>query len=166
MKKTLSIALIVVLVLALAVGCAPKAAPAAAEPAAAPAATEAPAATPAATEQPAAAAGAFKDGTYTEKGKADERGWTPQIEITVKDGKIAAVVYDEFAADGKKKSEDAGYKDAFLKNGKVDLVKAYESLQNSLVEKQDASKVDAFSGATGTSTTFVELATKALAQAK
>lgn len=166
MKKTLSIVLIVIMVAALAVGCAPKAAPAAAEPAATPAPTEAPAATPAAAEQPAPAAGAFKDGTYTEKGKTDERGWTPQIEITVKDGKIAAVKYDEFSADNKKKSEDAGYKDAFKKSKNVDLVAAYEALQNSLVEKQEASKVDAFSGATSTSKTFVELATKALAQAK
>lgn len=162
MKKALSILLIAVMVLALAAGCAPKAAPAAAEPAATPAAPEA----PAASEQPAQAAGAFKDGTYTEKGKTDERGWTPEIEITIKDGKIAAVRYDETSADNKKKSEDAGYKDAFMKSQKVDLVAAYEALQNSLIEKQDAAKVDAYTGASSTSGTFVELATKALGQAK
>ncbi|MGE5630507.1 MAG: FMN-binding protein [Caulobacteraceae bacterium] len=165
MKKLLSITLIVVLVVALAVGCAPKAA----EPAAAPAPTTTEQATPAptTTEQaaPATTEAGFKDGTYTAKGTADERGWTPEITITVSGGKITDVKYDELSGD-KKKSTDAEYGDAFKKAKNIDIAAVYDTLQKSLVEKQDASKVDTYTGATGASNSFIKLATEALAQAK
>lgn len=148
MKKTLSIALIVVLMLSLAVGCAPKAAPAA----------------PAAAEAPQAAAAAFKDGTYTAKGEADERGWVPEITVTVKDGKIADVKYDETT--GLKKSQDEAYKKAFMDQKQVDLLKVYAEMQNGLIEKQDITKVDAVTGATGSFESFKALAAKALEGAK
>lgn len=43
---------------------------------------------------------------------------------------------------------------------------AFPKLEASLVEKQEASPVDAVSGATGTSTTFKAVAEKALKDAK
>jgi major membrane immunogen (membrane-anchored lipoprotein) len=165
MKKLLSITLIVALVAAFAVGCAPKAEPAAA-PTPAPT-TEQAAPAPTTTEQaaPAPAQGAFKDGTYTAKGTADERGWTPDITITVSGGKITDVKYDELSGD-KKKSTDAEYSGAFKQAKNIDIAAVYDTLQKSLVEKQDAATVDTFSGATSASNSFKELAAKALEQAK
>ncbi len=142
MKKLLSLVLVAILTLSLAVGCAPK------------------------TEQAANTdtTSAYKDGTYTAKGTADERGWVPEITVTVKDGKITEVKYDEAA--GMKKSQDTAYHKNFMDKSNVDLVAAYAAIQNSLVATQDASKVDAFTGATSSSNNFKALAAEALKNAK
>lgn len=95
--------------------------------------------------------------TYTAKAKAaDERGWTPQVSITYKDGKITSVVYDELDKDGKKKSENTEYNTqmkAASKNG-MDMKTAAETLGKKYVE---TGKVEAVSGATGTTKNFTEL---------
>lgn len=148
MKKLLSLALVVVLVVAMAAGCAPKTEPAAAPPAAEPATNEA----------------AYKDGTYTAKGDTDERGWTPEITVVVKDGKVSEVTYDEVR--GMYKSEDAEYQKAFKDAKNVDIVAVYKQLGEALVTAQDAEKVAAVSGATGSYTNFKTLSAEAVAQAK
>lgn len=109
---------------------------------------------------------AYKDGIYTAEGETDERGWKPIIEITVKNGKITDVYYDEVKEDGTKKSTDQDYYANFLEKGGTDVRKAYETLENSLVEVQDPDKVDTFSGATSSSNNMKELAAKALEGAK
>lgn len=148
MKKILSLALVVVLVVALAAGCAPKSEPAAAPPA----------------NEPTTGEVAYKDGTYTAKGEADERGWTPEVTVVVKDGKISEAKYDEARA--MNKSEDAEYIKSFKDAKNVDIVSVYKQLGESLVAAQDAEKVAAVSGATGSSTNFKTLAAEAIAQAK
>ncbi|MFA7573240.1 MAG: FMN-binding protein [Lutispora sp.] len=144
MKKLLSLALIVVLVVAMTVACAPKT-----EPAAAP---------------PAANEAAYKDGTYTAKGDTDERGWTPEITVVVKDGKVSEVKYDEVR--GLYKSEDAEYHKAFKDAKNVDIVAVYKQFGEALVAAQDSEKVAAVSGATGSFTNFKELTAEAIAKAK
>lgn len=145
MKKLLSLALVVILVVALSVGCSSKPAEQTAAPA------------------PSNAAG-LKDGTYNVKGTTDERGWTPELTITVSGGKITDAKYDETA--GALKTQDAEYQKAFKDQKNIDLLAAYKALQDSLIAKQDPTKIDAFSGATGSSTNFITLATEALKNAK
>lgn len=48
---------------------------------------------------------AFKDGTYTQKGQADDQGYADELTMEVKDGKIASIVWDCKGQDGKGKSE-------------------------------------------------------------
>lgn len=166
-KKLITLVLAVVLVLSLA-ACSPKA-PAAAEPAATPAATEptaAPTTAPATTE-PAPAADGFKDGTYTaSQENFDERGWKGQITIEVKDGKLSTVDFDYVNKENKLKSEDQGYVKAMEDKTKVNLPKAMQDLENSLISTQDVAAVDTVSGATGTSNDFKALAESALKGAK
>jgi len=148
MKKFFYFALVVALVVAMAAGCAPKNEPAAAPPA----------------NEPATGEIGYKDGTYTAKGQADERGWTPEVTIVIKDGKIAEVKYDEARA--MNKSEDAEYIKAFKDSKNVDIVAVYKQFGEALVAAQDAEKVAAVSGATGSFNNFKALAAEAIAQAK
>lgn len=110
----------------------------------------------------------YKDGSYKQEGEVDEHGWKPEINITVADGKITEVVYDEFSKDDNhKKSEDEAYKEAYAaKVPGADQKANYEKLAKDLVEKQDPSKVDTIAGATSTTNSFKELAKNALKQAK
>lgn len=108
----------------------------------------------------------YKDGRYTSKGLMDERYWTPNVAITVKDGKIATVKYDEVSSRiFKYKSHDEAYIARFKDLKKVDLVVVYDLLQKSLIEKQDPSKIDSITGATSTSASFIEIAKKVIEKA-
>ena len=110
---------------------------------------------------------AFKDGVYTEKSTADERGYVAEISIEVKDGKIATVKYDETSADGVTKSTDEAYNKMMLDNGmKSSPAEAFPKLQDALVEKQDVEAVDAVASVTTSSDSFKTLAAKALEKAK
>jgi major membrane immunogen (membrane-anchored lipoprotein) len=108
----------------------------------------------------------YKDGNYTATGVIDEKYWTPIVDITIKDGKITIVKYDEISSKVfKNKSQDRTYIDRFKKLKKIDLTAVYDLLQKSLIEKQDPSKIDSITGATSTSTNFIELAKKVIKQA-
>lgn len=108
----------------------------------------------------------YKDGSYTAKGPTDERYWTPTVAITVKNGKIATVKYDEVSSRiFKYKSHDPAYLAKFKDLKKVDLIAVYDLLQKSLLEKQDPSKVDSITGATSTSASFIEIAKKVIEKA-
>ena len=145
MKKFLVLTLTMILVLTIAAGCAPK------------------------TETPAPAPGpnskvAYKDGTYTAKGETDERGWTPEVTIVVKDGKVSEVKYDETR--GMYKSEDAEYRKNFKDSKGVDLLEIYKQFGENLVVAQSVDKVDTVTGATGSFTNFKALAAEAMEMAK
>lgn len=109
----------------------------------------------------------YEDGVYTASNpEFDDHGWKGTIEITVEDGKIVKVVYDEInEEDERKKSEDDEYKDNFKSKMNVDIEEAFNDLQNQLVEKQNPDKVDAYTGATHGSNNFKNLAKKALKEA-
>lgn len=107
----------------------------------------------------------LKDGTYTQKSEADERGYVASIEIEVKDGKIATVKYDE-ANDKGSKLADADYNTNMKAKSGTNPEEAFPALEKSLVEKQDVAAVDAVTGATNTTNNFKTLAEKALAEAK
>lgn len=107
----------------------------------------------------------LKDGNYEAKSEVDKNGYVSSINIEVKDGKIATVKFDE-AKDGKSKLDDAEYNTNMKNVSGTNPIEAYPALENSLVEKQDATAVDTVTGATSTSETFKTLAEKALETAK
>ncbi|MCF0148067.1 MAG: FMN-binding protein [Clostridium sp.] len=107
----------------------------------------------------------LKDGVYTQKSEADERGYVASIEIEVKDGKIATVKYDE-ANDKGSKLTDADYNTNMKAKSGSNPEEAFPALEKALVEKQNVADVDTVTGATNTSTSFKALAEKALAEAK
>lgn len=114
----------------------------------------------------AKAEGKYKDGDYKAKGDMDEMFWTPSVEITVKDNKIATVKYDEISSKVfKYKSLDKAYIARFKQLKKVDETAAFAALQKSLVDKQDPAKVDTMTGATSSSKNFIEVAAKAIEKA-
>lgn len=115
----------------------------------------------------AAAVGNLQDGTY--KGvydRKDVRNWIAYVEITVKDGKIEKVYYDYTNENGDLRTNDANYTKAFTDFNKISPREAFDQLGAKLVETQDASKVDAVTGATHSSRNFNELAAAALEHAK
>lgn len=135
MKKILILGLILTLVMSLSVGCAKK---------------------------PAEAK--FTDGDFTAESDIDENGWKGVIEISVKDGVITTVNYDEVNEEGGLKSEDTEYSELMKSISNISPAEAYEVLEASLVDTQDVDKVEAVSGATGSAELFKELAKKALAK--
>lgn len=107
----------------------------------------------------------LKDGKYSQKSEADERGYVASIEIEVKDGKIATVKYDE-ANDKGSKLADAEYNTNMKAKSGTNPETAFPALEKALVEKQNVADVDAITGATHTTENFKTLAEKALAEAK
>lgn len=110
--------------------------------------------------------GSYKDGQYDAESEVDDHGYKSVINISVKDGKIDKVDYEELSEDGEKKSEDENYAGMMEGASGVTPASAYEQLENSLVKSQDPDKVDAVTGATGSSETFKKLAKEALDKAK
>ncbi|MDF2892840.1 MAG: FMN-binding domain protein [Clostridia bacterium] len=109
----------------------------------------------------------YIDGDYTAKGSIDEKYWTPILTITVKNEKIAIVKYDEISSKVfKHKSQDIAYIADYKEKNNIDLIEVYDSLEKSLIEKQDPTSLDAIAGATTTSTNFIEIAKKAIEKAK
>ncbi|KOA18420.1 FMN-binding domain protein [Clostridium homopropionicum DSM 5847] len=110
---------------------------------------------------------AYKDGTY----KAtydflDGHGWKPQLEIEIKDGKIAKVVYDSANAEGKLKTKDDAYNKLMKSKSNTSPAEYSPKLQDALVKSQDYTKVDTVTGATESSEEFKALAAAALAKAE
>lgn len=107
--------------------------------------------------------GAWQDGTYTAETDPDERGWTAQIEITVQDGQISEVNFDEVNEEGTSKTEDEEYSQNMKAESGVAPAEAYEQLEEQLIELQNIEEIDAVTGATSTTERFKELAEEALA---
>lgn len=104
----------------------------------------------------------YTDGDYTAESEPDDHGYKGAISISVKGGKIETVDYDEYNAEGARKSEDTEYAETMKGVSGVTPAEAYEQLEQSLITKQNPDSVDAVSGATGTSEQFVRLAKEAL----
>jgi len=109
---------------------------------------------------------ALKDGTYTATSEADERGYVSSIELTVEEGKISAVKYDEKDAEGVSKLDLPEYNQKMEEVSGAKPTTAFPALEESLIEKQDVAAVDTVTGATKTSDSFKALAQEALESAK
>lgn len=108
----------------------------------------------------------LKDGTYTATSEADERGYVSSIELTIAEGKISAVKYDEKDAEGVSKLDQPEYNKKMEEVTGSSPIAAYPVLEEALVEKQDVDAVDTVTGATTSSDSFKALAKEALESAK
>lgn len=109
----------------------------------------------------------LKDGNYKAESAVDERGYKGSIEIEVKDGKVSEVKYDEVNEEkSTSKLTDADYNKKMKEKSGTNPEEAFPKLQNSLIEKQDASAVDTVSGATSSSNQFKDVAAEALKKAQ
>lgn len=112
------------------------------------------------------AKGEYVDGTYkAEYDGFDNRGWKPQLEITVKNGHVKTAVFDYISTSGNLKSEDAGYAERMEARSGTTPAKAKAALEAALIDTQEAG-VDTVAGATHTTEGFNELAEAILAHAK
>lgn len=110
----------------------------------------------------------MKDGKYkgTYSSEGDTKS-TVNVEIEIKDGKIANVIAEELDKNDKIKDENYG-KEAGDSNYKLaqKAVKGFEKYPKSLMETQDIDKVDSVSGATVSHKLFKEAVKDALGKAK
>lgn len=106
----------------------------------------------------------LKDGVYKAAAPDfDEFGWQAQVEVTVKNGNIVDVKYNEVNNEGTLKTNDQTYLQEYKDTTTIDLVESFKTLQNSLINTQNAELVDAVSGATYSSMSFKALVQQALA---
>lgn len=108
----------------------------------------------------AATTGDMKDGQYrAEYREFDDHGWKDYVVVTVSGGKYTSVEFDSLnREDGRKKSEDKEYMNAYPKDGNFVKPDEYtKRLAQALVEKQDAEKIDTIATATTSSESFKKL---------
>ena len=105
--------------------------------------------------------------TYSASEEAyDERGWKGEIAITFENDVITSVVYNEANEEGLTKRDDEAYNAAFLEAKGVTNKDSVIALEAQLLDVQDINSVDVVTGATSSSTKFMELAKQALAGRK
>lgn len=100
----------------------------------------------------------MQDGTYTLAEKNYSHGYRVVFSITVKDGKITKSNYDNVDKNGKSKTQDKDYEKSMKKVNKVGPVEYTKELNEALVKKQTPAEVDVVSGATSSSTAFIQYA--------
>lgn len=116
--------------------------------------------------------GGYRDGSYYAESEPDDRGYIGIIEVTVNQGRILGVYYDEITRDeagnvSSRKSADLNYAQRWRRvSGGVSQLSAYPAYQVQLLKSAAPDGVDALSGATGTYESFVGLAEEALRQAR
>jgi major membrane immunogen (membrane-anchored lipoprotein) len=100
----------------------------------------------------------YKDGVYKVAfDKFDAHDWKGQVELEIKGDKITNVVFDYVNKDGKLKTKDEAYRAAMEPVSKTYPGKYIPELQQSLLDKQDISSIDAIAGATTSSNDFKAL---------
>lgn len=110
---------------------------------------------------------ALQDGTFrAEKKDFDEHGWKAFAEVTVKEGKIEAVVFDYTNEAGDLKTADEEYNKNMEEKAGTSVAKAAEELAAQLVEKQNVEEVEVVTGATSSTEDFKAVVTAALEASK
>jgi major membrane immunogen (membrane-anchored lipoprotein) len=92
----------------------------------------------------------------------DERGWKATVSVTYENGKITSVMYDYVDKDGNKKRDNEEYNKSMKEVSGVSSLEASQALEASLVNSQNPEKIDVVTGATSSSTKFIELAKNAI----
>ena len=96
----------------------------------------------------------YVDGVYKATSSIkDDWGGSAEVEIVVKDGKIASCVFASYQEDGKLKDAEYGKIDGVIKNMGLYKIAQNAVIQSNkygdmLVQSQDIEKLDAISGAT------------------
>jgi major membrane immunogen (membrane-anchored lipoprotein) len=99
----------------------------------------------------------WRDGTYTARTETDDHGYYGEIELVIRDARIAEVRYDEKDQDGTPKGENYPYPLG---------PQSEDRFEEQLLEKQDPEQVDNITGATQTWERFKQTARDALKQAQ
>lgn len=116
----------------------------------------------------------LKDGTYEAKAEAaDNNGFTDQVTMTVKDGKITEVNWDAVGADGSTKSVLSESGEYVMTEDGPTWKEQAEALANALIENQsldflqvnEQGKTDAVSGVSISVGGFISLAEKCMNEA-
>jgi major membrane immunogen (membrane-anchored lipoprotein) len=118
-----------------------------------------PPAPPMPTETPSddQTASEWRDGTYTARTDTDDHGYYGEIELVIRDARIAEVTYDEKDQQGNPKGENYPYPLG---------PESEDKYEEQLLETQDPEQVDKITGATQTWERFKETAMDALKQAQ
>jgi len=104
------------------------------------------------------------DGIYNAQAKDfDDHGWKAMVTVSVKNGKIEKVFFDEINQDGMLKSFDPEYSGNMKAKSGTTPLDAQVSLADALIKAQNVEDVDAVTGATHTSDSFKSLVKEALA---
>jgi len=115
--------------------------------------------------------GKYKDGTYYAESEPSSRGWISMVEISVMNGRIIAVYYDEVQRDEEgmittRKSSDMNYAQRWRGvSGGITQLTAFPAYAQQLVNTGVPEGVDALSGATGAYDGFQAVVREALSQA-
>ncbi len=116
----------------------------------------------------------LQDGTYEAKAdSADSSGFTDQMTMTVKDGKITELVWEAIAEDGKKKSVMSEEGEYVMTEDGLTWKEQAEALAAAVIENQNVSflnmdeqgKTDAVNGVSISVGGFVNLAEKCMKEA-
>ena len=116
----------------------------------------------------------LKDGTYEAKAEApDNNGFTDQVTMTVKDGKITEVNWEAVGEDGSKKSVLSENGEYVMTEDGLTWKEQAEALANALIENQsldflqvnEQGKTDAVSGVSISVGGFISLAEKCMNEA-
>lgn len=98
----------------------------------------------------------LKDGTYKLEDKNYDHGYRQTYEMTVKDGKVTDLKYDQVNKDGKSKTKDVKYEDMMKKGVKVGPKEYIPELTKEFMKSNgDPNKVQVVSGATESSESFI-----------
>lgn len=116
---------------------------------------------------------AFSDGTYTSKGEPDANGFTEEVKLTVKGGKITEVIWDGITEDGTKKSVMSENGEYVMTEDGPTWKEQAEALADALIANQSLTflapnaegKTDAVSGVSIAVSGFINLAADCMAQA-
>lgn len=109
----------------------------------------------------------YKDGTYQAKATEASHGWLAQVDVTVKDGQIVGVNYQELAVEASEGVEVGDVKSPDNYTYEPTFV-TINAMQKLIIDNNGTSDldVDAITGATNTRTTIVQLVEEALSTAK
>lgn len=104
------------------------------------------------------------DGDYkVEFDSYDSHGYKPTLELSIANGEVTAISYEEFGEDGSPKSEDETYKEEMLAHSTTYPAESYAALEEQVLNNQSAT-VDTVSGATASTKTFQALLSYALSE--
>ena len=110
-------------------------------------------------------AGSAIDGVYKGFSPYDAYDYTHVVELTIEEGKIVNVFYDEVHRNGQGKRDDAEYNEHMLEHGTSPAI-AYPIYEEQLLEYQNIWDIDAVSGATSSLYRFRFAVMVALMQAQ
>ncbi|MGL4739089.1 MAG: FMN-binding protein [Cellulosilyticaceae bacterium] len=92
------------------------------------------------------------------EGAADQYGWMPQMRLTFDGDTLTEVYFEYINGEAAKKSQDEEYNANMESKTGMSVKDAMEILRKQLIEKQSPDAVEVVTGATQTSTEFIDMA--------